>query len=223
MDVMLQAKLLRVIQERKVRPVGGNQIREIDVRIVAATHKDLKSAIKDGKFREDLFYRLGVIPLVLPPLRHRREDIPILSEHFLKKYAAMNASKVKGFTKRAMSRLVGMHWEGNVRELENIVERSVVLASGELIDETDLPVQDVRSVEEVFAEVAQGLPTLEVLEKRYIRLVLDQTHDKKDKAAQILGINRRTLYRKEREYGFVTSTSEDEEFNRDQNQGQSLK
>ena len=115
--------------------VGSSQPISGDVRIVAATHKDLKAAIKEGRFREDLYYRLSVIPIVIPPLRHRTEDIPLLAEHFLKKYAATNNLKVKGFSKRAMSKLATMRWDGNVRELENVIERAVVLAQGTLIDE----------------------------------------------------------------------------------------
>lgn len=203
MNVQLQAKLLRVIQERKVRAVGENVSRDVDVRIVAATHKDLKAAIKDGRFREDLYYRLSVIPIVIPPLRHRKEDIPLLAEHFLKKYAATNNLRVKGFTKRAMSKLVELRWEGNVRELENVVERAVVLAPGALIDESDIPTPESAGAEQFFGFATGDFPTLEQLEKRYIQVVLEKTAGRKDKAAQILGVNRRTLYRKEREYGFV--------------------
>lgn len=210
MDLALQAKLLRVIQERKIRAVGDNIDREVDVRIIAATHKDLKAAIKNNSFREDLYYRLAVIPIVIPPLRHRREDIPLLADHFLRKYASMNNSIVKGFTKEAMARLMSMPWEGNVRELENIIERAVVLARGEQIDSSDLPGPAHGDVESFFASTQSGtLPTLEDIERRYIKFVLEKTGGRKEKAAQILGVNRRTLYRKEREYGFVADTGED--------------
>lgn len=203
MDMALQAKLLRVIQERKIRAVGDTLDREIDVRIVAATHKDLKAAIKNGTFREDLYYRLAVIPIVIPPLRHRREDIPLLAQTFLKRYSAANGAKVTGFTQDATLRMMDMTWEGNVRELENWVERAVVLARGTLIDVTDLPKAAETSVESFFGSTASQFPTIEDLEKRYMKFILDKTGGKKEKAAQILGINRRTLYRKEREYGFV--------------------
>ena len=211
MNVQLQSKLLRVIQERKVRAVGENVARDVDVRIIAATHKDLKAAIKEGRFREDLYYRLSVIPIVIPPLRHRKEDIPLLAEHFLKKYAATNAVKVKGFTKRAMNKLVELKWDGNVRELENIVERAVVLATSSLIDEADIPTPDSSSAEEFFGSATGDFPTLDQLEMRYMKLVLEKTGGRKDKAAQILGINRRTLYRKERDYGLIDQTLTDEE------------
>ncbi len=150
MNPQLQSKLLRVIQERKVRAVGDNVDKPIDVRVIAATHKDLKMAIKEGRFREDLFYRLSVIPIVIPPLRGRRDDVPLLAEHFLKKYSAMNNSQVKGFTKRAMAKLMDLKWEGNVRELENVVERAVVLSSSTLIDEADIPTPETQSPESFF-------------------------------------------------------------------------
>ncbi len=197
MNFALQAKLLRVIQERKIRAVGENTDRSIDVRIIAATHKDLKKAIQDGIFREDLYYRLSVIPIVIPPLRHRADDIPLLADFFLRKAAAANGSRVGGFTRRAMTRLLSGRWEGNVRELENVVERAVVLAQGQWVDEADLPDPGSQTPEEFYAQATRDFPTLEELEKRYIRLVLEKTGGKKEQASQILGINRRTLYRKE--------------------------
>jgi DNA-binding NtrC family response regulator len=211
MNVQLQSKLLRVIQEKKVRPVGENVDKSIDVRIVAATHKDLKAAIKDARFREDLYYRLSVIPIVLPPLRHRKEDIPLLAEHFLRKYSATNNLKVRGFTKRAMSKLVDLRWDGNVRELENVVERAVVLTPSQLIDEADIPSAESANAEQFFGSATEDFPTIEQLEKRYIQTVLEKTAGRKDKAALILGVNRRTLYRKEREYGLVDPDSIEEQ------------
>ena len=211
MNVQLQSKLLRVIQEKKVRAVGDNSVKDVDVRIVAATHKDLKAAIKDGRFREDLYYRLSVIPIVIPPLRQRKDDIPLLAEHFLRKYAATNNAKVKGFTKRAMSKLVGLRWEGNVRELENVVERAVVLATEALIDEADIPSAETASAEHFFGSATADFPTVDQLERRYIQVILEKTGGRKDKAAQILGFNRRTLYRKEREYGLIDPGSPEEE------------
>jgi len=211
MNLALQAKLLRVIQEKKIRAVGDTVDREIDVRIIAATHKNLRDAIKNGGFREDLYYRLAVIPIVIPPLRHRREDIPLLADHFLKKYAAENHSQVKGFSKDAMAQLLALPFEGNVRELENLVERSVVLARGSLIEAGDLPSAAPGDADSFFAANQAGtLPTLTEIEKRYIRFILDKTGGKKEKAAQILGCNRRTLYRKEREYGFVDASDDQE-------------
>lgn len=209
MNVQLQAKLLRVLQEKKVRAVGENVTKDINVRIIAATHKDLKAAIKDGRFREDLYYRLSVIPIVIPPLRHRKEDIPLLAEHFLKKYAATNDLKVRGFTKRAVTKLLSFRWEGNVRELENVVERAVVLSTTPLIDAQDIPSLDGSTADEFFGRAIADFPTLEQLEKRYIQVVLEKAGGQKEKAAQILGVNRRTLYRKEREYGWVEEGGEE--------------
>jgi two-component system, NtrC family, response regulator HydG len=210
MNVPLQSKLLRVIQERKVRGVGESVVRDIDVRVIAATHKDLKAAIRDGRFRDDLYYRLSVVPIIIPPLRHRPEDIPLLAEHFLKKYVATNNLKVRGFTRRAMGKLVGMKWDGNVRELENVVERAVVLAAGHMVDEADIPAPESVSAEQFFGDATRDFPTLEQLEKRYIKIVLDKSGGRKDKAAQILGINRRTLYRKERDYELIAAGTPDE-------------
>jgi two-component system response regulator HydG len=203
MSPTLQAKLLRVLQEKKIRPVGDNQLIDIDVRIVAATHKDLKEAIRDGRFREDLFYRLSVIPLAMPALREREEDIPLLADHFLRKYAAANGRAIKGFTKEAMAKLMRLRWDGNVRELENFVERMVVLAGSSWIEAADVQGPEVEGVDQLFRASIRDFPTITQLEERYIRVILDKTGGHKEKAAQILGINRRTLYRKEREYGWV--------------------
>jgi two-component system response regulator HydG len=204
MSPSLQAKLLRAVQERVVRPVGDNQSIPIDVRIVTATHKDLKKAIQDGVFREDLYYRLSVIPISLPALRDRPDDIVLLAEHFLRKYVALNQSPVKGFTPEAREQLLCYRWPGNVRELENAIERAVVLAPGEAIGAELLPGADaIPSADQVHRSLTRDWPTLAQIEERYIASVLEKTGGRKDKAAQILGINRRTLYRKEREYGWV--------------------
>lgn len=208
MDLALQSKLLRVIQEKKVRAVGENIDKAIDVRILAATHKDLKAAIKNGTFREDLYYRLSVIPIVIPPLRHRPEDVVTLAEYFLKKFAAENASPIQGFTPEALERLTQMPWEGNVRELENLVERCTVLSKGQFIGVEDLPTIKIDDTEQFFAQNSGTVLSLEQLEKRYIHYILERSGGKKDKAAQMLGINRRTLYRKEREYGWVNEDVE---------------
>jgi DNA-binding NtrC family response regulator len=207
MSPPLQAKLLRVLQERKIRPVGDNNFYDVDVRVIAATHKDLKAAIREGRFREDLYYRLSVIPIVIPPLRDRAEDIPLLAEHFLNKYAAAsseeNGPRVRGFTKAAISKLMSLRWEGNVRELENVVERAVVLCPNPLIDASDIPDAEATRTEGGMTALTGDYPTLAQLEERYIQAVLAKTGGRKDKAVEILGINRRTLYRKEREYGWV--------------------
>ncbi len=210
MSPTLQAKLLRVLQEKKIRPVGDNQMVDVDVRIIAATHKDLKKAIQEGQFREDLFYRLSVIPIHVPPLRDRQEDIPLLAEHFLKKFSAANGRNMKGFTKEALAKLLRLRFEGNVRELENMVERAVVLAPTDWVDATDLPGTEVESFDQFFRGATKDFPTISQLEERYIRVVMDKMGNQKEKIAQVLGINRRTLYRKEREYGWVKENESDE-------------
>lgn len=209
MSPALQAKLLRVLQERQIRPVGETKSIDLDVRVVAATHKDLKKAIQEHLFREDLFYRLNVIPIQVPPLRHRKEDIPLLAQSFLEKYAVLNHSPVRGFSPVAMHLLMSRAWPGNVRELENLVERMVVMCRGRTIDEGDVPAADATPVEDFYGQMTQDLPSLEALERRYIEFVLVKTGGKKDKTSQILGINRRTLYRKEREYGFAGADEEE--------------
>ena len=200
MPVSLQAKLLRVLQERVIRRLGENNDRAIDVRIIAATHKNLKEAIVQKEFREDLYFRLCVIPITLPPLRERKEDIPLLAAHFLRRFAATNDKTISGFTREAMSELINAHWSGNVRELENVVERAVALATASWIDVADLnlesPVQANGKVEKMFSRFM----TLRELEREYIHHVLNTTGGKKEEVAAILGIDRKTLYRKEREY-----------------------
>ena len=142
---------------------------------------------------------------MIPPLRDRPEDIPFLAEHFLMKYSASNNSRVRGFTKRAMAKLVRLRWEGNVRELENMIERAVVLCTENLVDDKDIPDPETMKPDEFFRNSTSDFPSLAQLEERYVRLVLDKVAGRKDKAAQILGVNRRTLYRKEREYGLVSA------------------
>jgi DNA-binding NtrC family response regulator len=222
MDPALQAKLLRVLQEKKIRAVGDNVDKPIDVRIIAATHKDLKAAIKNGGFREDLYYRLSVIPILIPPLRHRTEDIPLLAEHFLNHYAPTNNPKVKAISSEAMAALLRMPWEGNVRELENVIERAVVLCRTEAIEPVDLPSIETTDSEAIFAQATTQLPSLDELERRYMKFVLEKVGGKKEKAAQILGVNRRTLYRKEREYGFVAANPDDLEFHHEDSRADGL-
>ncbi len=208
MDLGLQAKLLRVIQERRIRPVGENEYKDIDVRIISATHKDLVQAVKEGRFREDLYYRLSVVPIHIPSLKERKEDIPLLANFFLNKYSAANSSPVQGISQGAMSALMDQSWPGNVRELENLIERLVVLSSKTLIEVEDLPLSTTavqEPQEDFYGSAISDLPTLAQLEKRYIEYVLQKSGDRKEKASQLLGINRRTLYRKEREYGWVVA------------------
>lgn len=207
MSLQLQSKLLRVLQDKQIRPVGSNQLKDVDVRIVAATHRDLKIMAKDGKFREDLFYRLNVVPIRVPPLRERLEDIPLLVDTFIKKFALRNGSKVYAATPEAMSILMAHPWPGNVRELENVIERAIVLTSGELIEKKVVLGSAIEEAQHNIQQLHADRPTLEKLEERYIKMVMSETNNKKDEAARILGVSRRTLYRKERLYGMVADDS----------------
>jgi DNA-binding NtrC family response regulator len=201
MPALLQAKLLRVLQEKTIRRLGENADRPVDVRIIAATHKDLKTAIQRKEFREDLYFRLCVIKLNVPALSERREDIPLLAGYFMRKYAALNGKTISGFTREAMRQLMQAPWTGNVRELENAIERAVALCSGSTIDESDLNIEasfvpPPGKLDKLFSR----LLTLKELEREYIHHVLTTTGGKKEQVAAILGIDRKTLYRKEREY-----------------------
>ncbi len=196
----LQVKLLRVIQEQEVRHVGGTASVKVDARIVAATNRDLAQMVKDGKFREDLFYRLNVVRIVMPPLRQRREDIPMLAHHFLRQATVSSDQPVRGFVPETMAVLERYHWPGNVRELENVIERTVSLAPGPLIMPDDLP-ETVRKAEAAPAVGDESLLSLEQVEKRHLGRVLRETGGNKVRAAKILGIDRRTLYRMAERFG----------------------
>ncbi len=204
----LQVKLLRVIQEQEVRHVGGTASIKVDVRIIAATNRNLAQMVKDGKFREDLFYRLNVVRIVLPPLRERREDIPMLVHHFLQKVSAANNQPVRGFVPETMALLERYHWPGNVRELENIIERTVSLAPGPLIMPDDLP-EAVRKAEPMPAGGDEGLLSLDEVGKRHLIKVLRETGGNKVRAAKILGIDRRTLYRMAERFGMDLGESDE--------------
>jgi two-component system, NtrC family, response regulator HydG len=207
----LQAKLLRVLQDKQIRPVGGSQLKQIDVRIIAATHRDLKIMVKDGKFREDLFYRLNVVPIRVPSLRERAEDIPLLVESFIAKFAAQNHSQVRGISPEAMAILMAHPWPGNVRELENVIERAMVLSRGEMIEKAVVLGSALEEARHNVERLHADRPTLEKLEERYIKMILTEVNDSKDAAAKVLGISRRTLYRKERIYGLVSEESPEPE------------
>ena len=196
MGLALQAKLLRVLQDRMIRPVGGTKTVSVDTRIIAATHKDLKLAVRDGSFREDLYYRLSVIPIRIPPLAERAEDIPLLVDHFLRKYADQTGHPLKRIAPRALDVLQRRTWEGNVRELENIIERLVVLTPDDVIDLDDLPAGVAPEAAPGYWPEPDQYPTLRELEDAYIRRVLDHNGGNKEKAARVLGVNRRTLYRR---------------------------
>lgn len=197
MGQALQAKILRAIEDKEVRPVGGSEPRTLDVRIIAATQRNLREEISKGNFREDLYYRLNVIPIQLPPLRERREDIPLLVEHFLKKYSEQMGTSSKGLSREAMAKLMTHDWPGNVRELENLIERSLVLSQSDVIGPDELAFEPSANSTPIVEKAVNEDMTLGELEDMYIREVLKKTGGKKEQAAKILGINRRTLYRKQ--------------------------
>jgi two-component system response regulator HydG len=241
LTLALQAKLLRVLQDRRIKRIGENQFREVHARIISATHKDLRAEVREKNFREDLFFRLNVIPIHLPPLRQRREDILPLAEFFLKKFSAINGKKIEGFRKEALEFLLRNPWLGNVRELENCIERAVVLCDREMLEAADLQLDEPsmelpRSAEPALASdlaptgatpspgsadpapfyglvEMQGAPllTLEELTNRYLLFALNRNSGAKDKTARDLGIDRKTLYRRLQEMNSRRAPGDDEQ------------
>jgi DNA-binding NtrC family response regulator len=200
MSPALQVKLLRVLQEGEVRPVGASRTVKVDVRIVAATNVDVERAVTEGKFRQDLFYRLGVVIIKLPPLRERHEDIPLLIERFLKAACAKAGKRVE-LTPAAVEALSAYHWPGNVRELENLIERMVVFSRGSRIDVGDLPPTVTPRAPVLEKRLFDDLPTLDEIERRYLLHVLEQVGNNRTRAAEVMGIDRRTLYRMAERFG----------------------
>jgi DNA-binding NtrC family response regulator len=196
----LQAKLLRAIEDHTLRPVGSDEAIPVDLRLMAATNKDIAARIREGLFREDLYYRLAVIPIQLPPLRERREDIPLLAEHFLRRAVAASGREIRGFTPDAMAALLRHPWPGNVRELENVVERAVTLTAGDQVtwEALLLEASPAPAPAALLAQAARR-PTLEDLTAEYVALVLREVGGDKAKAAEILGVSKRTLYRWQRQ------------------------
>lgn len=210
MSLGMQVKVLRVLQEKEITRVGGEEVIKVDVRLIAATNKDLLQEIDKGRFREDLYYRLNVVTLTMPPLRERGEDIPLLAQHFLEMFIKKNNKGIKGFTPQSMDRLLRYDWPGNVRELMNAVERGVVLSSSEYLDEEDLPLiqkglplgrglpleMEITDVD----TIPSDLP-LDEVEKTTILKTLESADGNKSEAARRLGITRRTLHKKLKKYG----------------------
>ncbi len=197
MPIGLQGKLLRFIQEREFKAVGDDFLRSADVRIIAATHRSLKLECTNGKFREDLYYRLNVVCIDIQKLADRKDDIPILADYFLKKYAQLNP-RVKAFNNEAMAKLLSYSWPGNIRELENCIERGLVFCSGNTIEVTDLNLQiENPTSDSTTPNIFNRGLTLKEIEYQYIRHILKETAGKKEVAAHHLGIDRKTLYRKE--------------------------
>jgi len=203
----VQVKLLRAIQEREVRRVGDTRDVKVDVRLIAASNRDVAKAVAGGMLREDLFYRLNVIPIHIPPLRERTEDIPLLAAHFIKKIAAELGKVVRGVTPEALAILEGYRWPGNIRELENVIERALVLGSGEMLDADALPadLRRPRDVQDVPVEIPEGgldlQATLDQIEQRYIQMALARTAGVQTRAAELLRVSFRQLRYKLQKYG----------------------
>ena len=209
----LQVKLLRVLQERVVRRVGGRENIPIDIRLVSASNQDLEDAVKRNEFRQDLYYRLNVVPVRLPDLKDRREDIPLLVHHFLQKFAQQHGEPARRFSNEGMRILMTHTWPGNVRELENAVEHALTMGSGDVLSPEDLPASVTTPERDIVEEATLDNVTLSEVERRYILRILDKMDGHQIKTAQILGIDRRTLYRRLRQYGYGGSLQEeDEEF-----------
>ena len=203
----MQAKLLRVVQEREIQRVGGEAVLPVDVRIIAATNRSLEEEVRAGTFREDLYYRLNVMTLNVPALRQRRDDIPLLAQHFLKRFAEKNRKPAKGFSPSAMDMLIKYHWPGNVRELENAVERAVILMSGEHVTDKELPLSVVEAypakadLDPSPAGIDPARHSLAEIERQAIVATLQATGGNKSKTARVLGITRKTLHNKIKSFG----------------------
>ena len=206
----LQVKLLRVLQERVVRRVGGRENLQIDIRLVSASNQDLEEAAKRGEFRQDLFYRLNVVPVRLPDLKDRREDIPLLVFHFLQKFAQQHGEPPRRFANDAMRVLMTHSWPGNVRELENAVEHALTMGKGEILLPGDLPLSVTAPERDIVQEATLDDVSLAELERRYILRILEKMGGHQIKTSRVLGIDRRTLYRRLRQYGQTGQLRDDE-------------
>jgi transcriptional regulator with GAF, ATPase, and Fis domain len=195
MGPKMQAQLLRTLQDGEVRPVGNAESIKVDVRLVCATNRDLDAEVKAGRFREDLYFRINVVTVKLPPLRDRPGDIPILVSHFLAKVARREGRAEASMSREALDMLCRYSWPGNVRELENAVERAVAVAKGNVVLPSDLPLEVYGGTPPTPGGIIDDRPTLAELERRYIAVVLSECAGNKKKAAERLGIDRRTLYR----------------------------
>ncbi len=202
MALPMQVKLLRALQEREVLRVGGTKTIKIDVRFIAATNRNLQEEVRQGHFRQDLYFRINVVSLTLPPLAERKDDIPLLVQHFLSKYAALTGRNIEGLAPEAMTILLRYDFPGNVRELENIIERGVALAKGPLIEAAQLP-DDLRGLAlKTYRRRDDGeIPTLDEQERSYIQWVLEENAGNRSATAKILGIDRVSLWRKLKKYG----------------------
>jgi DNA-binding NtrC family response regulator len=200
-DVPMQIKLLRVLQEREFERVGGTKTIKVDVRLIAATNRDLEKAVKEEKYREELYYRLNVVPIYLPPLRERKDDIPLLLEHFLNIFNSRTNKNILEITQEAQRYLIEYDWPGNIRELENVVERMVVLAKGDKIDVEDVPTNIIKAKEKKLSFKESVYQAKAQLERELLIKVLQEVGGNRTKAAKALGIDRKTLQKKMKEYG----------------------
>ncbi|MBM4313748.1 MAG: sigma-54-dependent Fis family transcriptional regulator [Deltaproteobacteria bacterium] len=203
MSQAIQTKLLRVLQEKEFEPLGSVRTVKVDIRVIAATNKDLAKEVREGRFREDLYYRLNVVPITMPPLRDRKEDIPPLAEHFLAIFREKNRKPMKGISGKALDLLVRYDWPGNIRELENCIERAVIMTKEEMITPADFPpqIQRLAGEEERGGLALTSGMSLEAMERELIVKTLAETGGNRTRASEILGINRRTLQNKLKEYG----------------------
>ena len=198
----MQVKLLRVLQNRVVERLGGTRQIPVDVRVITGSKRDLRALTAEGKFRDDLFYRLNVIPVNLPPLRDRREDIPILVDHFVKRYFRQRGEEPRGISPAVLQAFMRYPWPGNVRELENAIERAVILTEGEVIALDGLPEKIAeRRAEPLVSDRTATNPTMETIERAYIMWVLESEQGNKTRAAEVLGIDPSTLHRKLSRFG----------------------
>jgi DNA-binding NtrC family response regulator len=196
----LQVKLLRALEEGEIRPVGANRVVQIDARVIAATNVELEQAVAGGRFRKDLYYRLSVVVIRIPPLRDRRIDIPLHVDEFLRTSCA-RAGRERRLSAAALERFLNYQWPGNVRELENTIERLVLFSPGTVIEESDLPASMGGKTPALEDRLFADLPTLDDVERRYLAHVLDSVKGNRTRAAEVMGIDRRTLYRMAERFG----------------------
>jgi two-component system response regulator HydG len=206
----MQLKLLRVLQEKEFERVGSEETIQVDVRIMAATNKNLSELVQQGKFREDLYYRLHIIPIYLPPLRERNEDIPLLVNHFLKKLTNELNKPAKQISDSAMEKLRSYHWPGNIRELENVLERAIVLSDKKVIEAVDLPILSSTTSDRLPNDILDRFhlnlnDTLAAVERQLIEKAMNETQGNKNQAAKLLGIGTSLLYYKLEKYGIISN------------------
>jgi DNA-binding NtrC family response regulator len=201
LPLLMQSKLLRLLQERKVRRLGSNKFISLNVRIISATNRDISNSVSEGLFREDLYYRLNVINIHLPPLRERREDIPVLALHFLKQYSVAYEKNIRGISAEVMELLEGYTWPGNVRELQNLIERAVILCNDDKLTLHDMPREFLTMKDGALPKLTTYQRAKEVFERQYLQNLIKSVSGNISKAARVAGLNRRTIYRLLKKHG----------------------